>query len=460
MADRFIWDETVKGSNSSVNTDNPLKVTTTKTSLNAVRTNLPLTKGKFYMELYVQGTSGTIGICTENFNPVSEHLESANHISLYLYDLNLFPSGSSGLTALPDDNIWKIKLDLTNKVVYFGTGDDQWSNAINLPSGTQFYPVIMNASSFNSMTVLANFGETDFKYKVPVGYMSPNDLLTKILIKVEDKYYSIKDDNYDSTNKIYNEVELNSSNFDDLSENLSRFTKEVTIGDETFKPIDKFDKFRFIFNKYTKTNVYGIKSKKQMVIGKNYILTSIANNIDYFKHVFSIGDGCSIKVAIDNGEGIYYTTDNGVNWAKSDLVLPEKNYNDLTTEELTNWNAIRDEVYANGFDISETENIDFNGVLGVLKKVKFIYVIEITSQSDTCNTTELDWKFDAIGSFLQLSKSELEISISNNNVTAKALKDINLLKVNVGCNETINVQGEETIIETTDEEMDNIISFD
>ena len=67
------------------------------------------------------------------------------------------------------------------------------------------------------------------------------------LIRKNNKYYNIDNENYDIVEKEYSNLTQNSDILDlfkNKSFALDSLFQEVTINDETFKPIDKFDKFR------------------------------------------------------------------------------------------------------------------------------------------------------------------------------------------------------------------------
>ena len=59
MADeQMIWDKTTANTNAVVDTDNQLQVTVFDSSLNGVKTNIPLPSGKIYMEFTAIRTVG------------------------------------------------------------------------------------------------------------------------------------------------------------------------------------------------------------------------------------------------------------------------------------------------------------------------------------------------------------------------------------------------------------------
>ena len=127
-----------------------------------------------------------------------------------------------------------------------------------------------------------------------------------LMIKSNGKYYSVKQEYYNSITKQYDEItDLNESNFIDYGFFEQDLFVEITINDETFKPIDKFNTFSIVLNKDTESiNVVGLKSDIEMAITNNDFPTTIQSNIDFFENQAEITGDVEIKIAFSIDEGI------------------------------------------------------------------------------------------------------------------------------------------------------------
>ena len=77
-----------------------------------------------------------------------------------------------------------------------------------------------------------------------------------------------------------------------------------------------------------------------------------------------------------------------------------------------------------------------------MEKIRFAYAIQIQDTNSVAIIKNLKWQFDSIGSYTQLNpKTEVNIGMSNNDISIKPLKDIELMKINVG----ISSQASQTI---------------
>ena len=70
----------------------------------------------------------------------------------------------------------------------------------------------------------------------------------RFLIKKDNKYYNINNDQYDTITNSYVNIAISdlSQQIKDKGFYLRNINKDVTINDETFKPINKFSNFSII----------------------------------------------------------------------------------------------------------------------------------------------------------------------------------------------------------------------
>lgn len=128
-----------------------------------------------------------------------------------------------------------------------------------LKSDKMVSPTIVLYNQGDQVTI--NFGTTPFKYKIPEGYI-PYIISNRFLINQNESIYTIDKAYYNTSTKKYNPMNV------DITASLENIIKtdgfslydinlETTKGDETFKPIDKFENYKLI--KYNEGGIqYGV----------------------------------------------------------------------------------------------------------------------------------------------------------------------------------------------------------
>lgn len=253
---------------------------------------------------------------------------------------------------------------------------------------------------------------------------------SELFLKQGNQYYTIRPEYYNLETHKYNPI-------DNLDFSLSSFEigalfNEVAIGDETFKPIDKFNNFQLITNnKLFDFRLLGLKSYVQLIVAKDNILTSVAHNIDYFKLMSNTTDINSVKLVLSIDSGITWKTWNTVtsNFEDLTLTIPTTPYANMTEDDLTQWNNAMEVISINGIDATTFNELDFN--LLNSKTIRFAYVLSRPTYSDTAETSELQWQFDAKGSLRKMSDSEHYVDVYEQQIKVTPLIDNALVKVNV-----------------------------
>lgn len=284
----------------------------------------------------------------------------------------------------------------------------------------------------------------------------------KVLIKENNKFYSIKEEYYNSDTQLFNELIITDeikNNWDEYAFSISSLFEPITINGETFTPINKFNKFQLIIKDKTTAKILGRKSDKQLVVASNSFSTKIAENIDYFKATFNVDNNSYIKMAmsVDEGQTWKTTSDNGTTWTDLTCVIPLKEYSDLTADELIEWNNALTEIDTNGFNIANIENIDFNTIKD--KTIMFAYVLYQDTYDSICDNLSLDWQFDAKGKMQKMKDSEVEVSLLEDKVIITPTIDNDMIKVNIlnGVPEGTG-SGDIDIDEATSEDIQNILN--
>lgn len=231
-------------------------------------------------------------------------------------------------------------------------------------------------------------------------------------IKQDDRYYGFSDDNYNTDTQMYNEITLDNINSYLYGNSVSNLTTEVTIGDETFKPIDKFDNFKIVSKYNTSKSITGRKTNSSMAIANGDIYTKVVSNIDSFTLSNTTTNSSYIKMAVSFDNGSTWKTYKDKKFTDLSVTIPIKTYEDMSTEEKSNWNTAKETIMTNGFTPTELESIDFN-IIENLSTIRFAYVLYQDLSTDTCEVNNLSWQFDAKGSFQKMKDSEITTSFSN-----------------------------------------------
>ena len=231
-------------------------------------------------------------------------------------------------------------------------------------------------------------------------------------IKQNNKYYSFSEDNYDTTTKMYKEITLNDINNGLYPSSLTDLTTEVTIGEETFKPIDKFNNFQFVSKYNEPKTIIGRKSKTGISIASGDIYTKVASKINSFTLDNTTTNNSSIKMAISFDNGSTWKTYKDGSFTDLSINIAVKTYENMTTDEKTNWDNAKTIITTDGFTPDVLSTIDFNTIEN-LSTIRFAYVLYQDLITDDCKVNTLSWQFDAKGSFQKMKDSEITTSFSN-----------------------------------------------
>lgn len=316
----------------------------------------------------------------------------------------------------------------------------------NVPKGTYIIGTDLAWDNRNSL-----ISELFFEY-VP----------SKCLIKKDNKIYSISNDNYNISTKNYNEITIEEDKtiadvFNEKSFTIDDLFNEVTIEDETFKPIDKFNNFKLISDSDVTYTMNGVKSNKELVVASSPISIEMAENIDNVTIDSLISKESSIKMVISKDEEkTWYTFKDG-SWSLLDIVIPLKELSDMTEDELSKWNTAKESIFIDGIDSTILNTIDFNKLNADM--IQFAYVEYLNEYQSTCKTTQLSMQFDAKGTFKKMKDSEYELDVYESGIVVTPSINTDIMKVNVGYLNFDNHQGdsEPNIEEATNEDIDNIL---
>ena len=248
-------------------------------------------------------------------------------------------------------------------------------------------------------------------------------------IKQNNKYYSFSKDNYDTATKMYKEITSDDINNNLYLCNLSDLTEEVTIGEETFKPIDKFDNFQFVSKYNEPKTIVGRKSKTGMSIPSGDIYTKVASKINSFTLDNTVNNNSYIKMAVSFDNGATWKTYKDNSFSDLNITIANKTYEDMTVDEKNNWESAKETILSEGFTTDILSTIDFN-TINDLRTIRFAYVLYQDLINDSCGVNKLSWNFNANGKFQKMKESEIETYFSNGLVTCVATKNQDMIITN------------------------------
>ena len=259
------------------------------------------------------------------------------------------------------------------------------------------------------------------------------------LIKHNNKYYNLDKDNYNIETQFYNEC---SKDFDIGFSSLDMLTKEVTIGDETFRPIDKFNEFNILCDTNIKLSLNAIKQNKEMIVANNDISLSMASNIDFFKITTAITDG-DIKIS--------FSIDKGVTW----LTYKENSFVPLEITDIYNkdtWEQSKEIISEHGINSTEFNSLDFNALDA--STTRFAYVLIKNNYDSIAELDQLDMQFDAKGTMCVSNDTAIELM--DNKLIITPTKDNEIMKINIDTGSALQ-NDIECSVDITDENIANDI---
>lgn len=288
----------------------------------------------------------------------------------------------------------------------------------------------------------------------------------KLFLSLDTTFYLIKDNvdnkiyNYDEENNQLVEVQDTSILNTDVLNNtcICNLNKVLPLLDGLS------DDLTLLCNNDKKVIVKGLKKDVlPLVIARTSFSTRLAENIDFFELISDISETSSIKMALSVDTGTTWKVwDNDSN-SFIDLTNrpPLKKYEELSEEELLQWNTFRDEVNEKGIDSKTLKSIDINSIKS--DNMMFAYTFNRNSYEDKCEMSKLQYQFDAYGSYILLnSDSSVSIKQSTDSIVVTPKKDMSLMKVNIGSSGEVtinNINEGQSIINTTEEEMNNLTTF-
>lgn len=299
----------------------------------------------------------------------------------------------------------------------YGTQNSQWNKSNNLiiSRGTP----LMLSDSYVITDPLSNSS---------IGLYGGNYGWIKLLLSVENEYFSILPEHYNAELMFYNK--LDSFDFAE-SFPVDDLFIPVTIEGETFMPIEKFNNFQLVFKEHGDFDVMGLKSAKELIVASDDILCSVAQNIEFFKLLTKQSENGAIKVAISIDKGHTWNVYSNGTLLPLDITIPQKPFTDLADKEKTQYNNALDTILEQGIEPELFNKIDFNTLTETLNTIRFAYGISRPTFDVMAETDTLSWKYDAKGSMRLMNDSEFQVDVYGRNVKYTSFIENPLIKVNV-----------------------------
>ena len=252
----------------------------------------------------------------------------------------------------------------------------------------------------------------------------------RYLLAVDTPFYLIKD-NTDSKIYNYNEFDNQLTEVTDIS-----ILKVESINNECIRDLNKVlpllsnlsDDLTLLSNQDANVLVNGIKSTKELIVGKNSFSTRIASNIDWFK----LDDDATAKVvfSIDNGiTWMTWNTDTSSFEELSIFITTNKNYQNFTEEAKTTWEEVKELIYTKGIDSSILGTLDFNQL--DVETIKFAYVLTAIDSNTMDKMKNLIWQFDSKGTMDLVDTSQVRQQLYYAGTKLISNIDADMLKVNI-----------------------------
>lgn len=248
------------------------------------------------------------------------------------------------------------------------------------------------------------------------------------LIRSNNKVYSIA--LYDPDSKMY--VPMDSVDFDNYGFSYMDLCKEITVGEETFCPIDKFDSFQILSLLKNPYMVYAYKNMTELIVDNSDIHLSHVQSIDFFNIKFTnINSGLlHVALSIDSGDS-WLTWDNTINnFVPLSCSIPkDKAFSSFTDKEKADWFHAAIAIKTYGIPANIFQTINFN-VISDTKQVRFAYALTHTSLEDTVKITQLNWQYDANGFMQMMGNDEYQVYIHGDFIRMKSNINNDIIQVN------------------------------
>lgn len=258
------------------------------------------------------------------------------------------------------------------------------------------------------------------------------------VIKMDDVYYSFNENQYDIDNKEYKQISLEDikSNKENTFSTPDKLIKEITIGDETFKPIDKFTGTKLALVSMIDFNLSVEENNHDEIVEQAIPFKSLL--FDEIKLLTIGAKNIKLLISVNDGDLLFYNIETGI-WEDSTISISDIESNKELFKE-------------KGMDISTFDNANFNKLdKGDIK----VYVLLLDKNSII---KHIDYTATDIDSEMIIEDKDINIKKYTNKVEIDTKEDINNFIVNIIPKSSSSSEGGTVIDEElTDQEIQNIL---
>ena len=267
------------------------------------------------------------------------------------------------------------------------------------------------------------------------------DDFVSVILQSNKNYYSIDEKYYNSSTKNYNAIsDLSASNFSNYEFNVFDLFNEITINEETFKPIDKFESFSIISTSQNTLTVNGIKVDKSMIATMEPLSMAAYETIHNITADYTTENNGAIKLIFSFDKGnTWKTYDVSTNvWNTVSVNIPSKLYDNFTSEEKSNWDSARDTILSDGISVQNLGNVVFS--TETIKTLMFAVAFSRPTYADTCTLRGLNIKYDGVVTYIQLAvgsdltKYEAKVRITGDTIGVTSSTNCDKLLISVVTN--------------------------
>ena len=262
-----------------------------------------------------------------------------------------------------------------------------------------------------------------------------------VILQSNKNYYSIDEKYYNSSTKNYNAIsDLSASNFSNYEFNIYDLFDEITINEETFKPIDKFESFSIISTSQNTLTVNGIKVDKSMIATMEPLSMAAYETIHNITADYTTENNGAIKLIFSFDKGnTWKTYDVSTNvWNTVSVNIPSKLYDNFTSEQKSNWDSARDTILSDGISVQNLGNVVFS--TETIKTLMFAVAFSRPTYADTCILRGLNIKYDGVVTYIQLAvgsdltKYEAKVRITGDTIGVTSSTNCDKLLISVVTN--------------------------
>lgn len=262
-----------------------------------------------------------------------------------------------------------------------------------------------------------------------------------VILQSNKNYYSIDEKYYNPSTKNYNTIsDLSASNFSNYGFNIYDLFDEITINEETFKPIDKFESFSIISTSQNTLTVNGIKVDKSMIATMEPLSMAAYETIHNITADYTTENNGAIKLIFSFDKGnTWKTYDVSTNaWNPVSVNIPTKLYDNFTSEEKSNWDSARDTILSDGILVQNLGNVVFS--TETIKTLMFAIAFSRPTYADTCTLRGLNIKYDGVVTYIQLAvgsdltKYEAKVRITGDTIGVTSSTNCDKLLISVVTN--------------------------